>query len=236
VLFSSADIAEYINTTFEPAWESVRPAPIVTIDFGDGHKVTRTLNGNIATSVCDANGFVYDTLPGIYTPEEYRKQLDQFRLLSRYVHIPFGQKPEDALKAYHARQAERLRDEQPPDVLIYDVRADVGKARIENPVKLLVAADAARAPRFDSNAPKAISAPADASPAAVARWKELAEDTRINETFRRRQIHEKLAVTGPVLPKDLVKWLYKDVLHTDLDDPLLGLGEVLNKNYPFADE
>ena len=45
-----------------------------------------------------------------------------------------------------------------------------------------------------------------------------------------------MAATGPVPPKDLVRWLYKDVLHADLDDPLLGLGEVLNKNYPFADE
>ncbi len=66
--------------------------------------------------------------------------------------------------------------------------------------------------------------------------KELAEDTRINETLRRRQIHEKLVATGPVPPKDLLKWLSKDVPRADLDDPLLGLGDVLNRNYPFADE
>ena len=57
----------------------------MTIDFGNGHTVTRTLHGNVATYVCDADGIVYDVLPGIYTPAEYRRQFDQFRLLHRYA-------------------------------------------------------------------------------------------------------------------------------------------------------
>jgi hypothetical protein len=235
VLFSSADIAGYVNDAFEPAWVSVRPVPIVTIDFGNGHKVTRTLSGNIATSVCDADGRVLDILPGIYTHDEYQKQLEQFRLLHAYVSRIYGSKPDDTLKAYHTRQAERLKAEQPADVLVLDIRAFVSKARIENPVKLLAAADAAKVPKVEPTAPRAPNAPTDTG-AGVAGWKELTEDTRINETLRRRQVHEKLAATGPVPPPELVKWLYKDVLHADLDDPMLGLGEVLNRNYPFADE
>ena len=81
MLFSSAAIAEYVNAQFEPAWVSVRPVPIVTIDFGNGHTITRTLHGNIATSVCDAQGRVLDVLPGIYQPEEYLRQLHQLGIV-----------------------------------------------------------------------------------------------------------------------------------------------------------
>ena len=66
--------------------------------------------------------------------------------------------------------------------------------------------------------------------------RELTEDTRINESLRRRMVHEKLAAAGRVEPRDVMKWLYKDVLHADLDDPTLGVAEVLNKRYPFAAE
>ena len=104
----------------------------------------------------------------------------------------------------------------------------MSKARIENPIKLLARR---RGQGFRGSRPDRAG-----TGVGVAGWKELAEDTRINETLRRRQIHEKLTAIGPVPADDLVKWLYKDVLHADLDDPTLGLGEVLNKNYPFADE
>jgi hypothetical protein len=58
----------------------------------------------------------------------------------------------------------------------------------------------------------------------------------VNERIRRRAIHERLARLGAVGPDDVKKWLYKEVLHADLDDPLLGLGRLLNDNYPFAAE
>ena len=82
MLFSSGEVAGYINDSFEPAWESVRPAPLVTIDFGNGHTVRRTLQGNIATYVCGPDGVVYDVLPGIYAPAVYRKQLESLKTLA----------------------------------------------------------------------------------------------------------------------------------------------------------
>jgi hypothetical protein len=75
-----------------------------------------------------------------------------------------------------------------------------------------------------------------AVPADVADWKLLAEDTRQNETGRRRQIHEMLAGAGLRKPEALTKRLYKEVLHADLDDPYLGLGTTLFAHYPFARE
>jgi len=49
-------------------------------------------------------------------------------------------------------------------------------------------------------------------------------------------IHKHLAVLLPVRPDDIKKWLFRVVLRVDLDDPLLGLGDVLNANYPFAED
>jgi len=66
-------------------------------------------------------------------------------------------------------------------------------------------------------------------------WKRLLEDTRQNETIRRRQVHEMLAATGLVKPNGVVKRLYKEVLHADIDDPYLGLGPMLFAGYPFKD-
>ena len=41
---------------------------------------------------------------------------------------------------------------------------------------------------------------------------------------RRRQIHEHLASGVLIRPEQIKRWLYRDVLHADLDDPFLGLG------------
>jgi hypothetical protein len=71
VLFSNKNVADFINGSFEPAWEMVRAVPIVRIDFGNGNVVTRTLNGNIATYVCTADGIALDAVPGIYNAEGY---------------------------------------------------------------------------------------------------------------------------------------------------------------------
>ncbi|HJZ57688.1 MAG TPA: hypothetical protein VKE74_22160 [Gemmataceae bacterium] len=230
-MFSSDEVSSYINDHFEPAWESVRPVPIVTIDFGNGHKITRTLNGNVATYVCAADGVVLDILPGVYTADVYRKQLEQLVLMHRYA-FPGG--PADItglLNEYHQGQASLLAKDQPPAVFIENPNPGVSILGVERPVLLVAGGGSNRGVDRVSRA-----APAAPSAENLAGWKELAEDTRINETVRRKQIHEKLATAGRVQPKDITKWLYKEVLKADLDDPYLGLSDVLNKQYPFAAE
>jgi hypothetical protein len=266
VLFSSDIVANYINNAFEPVWESVRPVPIVTIDFGNGHTITRTLHGNIATYLCDAKGTVYDILPGIYDPDGYLTQLGQFAFLFKHARQQFAPKgqPKDRdevlaalaahadtrLKAYHADQAKRLAADGQAAVLIQR-SGGFGKAAIENPIELLAAGEAEKllklGPFGATAGPAILGAPislpgkSDAEPvptttADLPGWKELVEDTRINESVRRRAIHEKLAAAGRVKPEDVKKWLFKEVLAADLDDPTLGIGELLNKRYPFAAE
>jgi hypothetical protein len=45
-----------------------------------------------------------------------------------------------------------------------------------------------------------------------------------------------LAKTDLVEPAKVVKRIYKEALHCDLDDPYLGLGGALFANYPFVTE
>lgn len=255
MLFSSDPIATVINKAFEPVWESVRPVPLLTIDFGNGTTITRTLHGNVATYLCDAEGTVYDILPGVYDPKEYLTQLNQFSLLYKHAHqqfrpskaglteaelkAEFAAHVQKRLKVYHERQAARLKENQPPDVLAVNPLGGLGKAAIEVPVELLAAGDAAKFAKMFQPAGLPSPTPVADVPTRVEDlfgWKELTEDSRINESVRRLAIHQKLAAAGKVQPADVTKWLYKDVLHADLDDPTLGIGELLDKRYPFAAE
>jgi hypothetical protein len=61
----------------------------------------------------------------------------------------------------------------------------------------------------------------------------LEADTLFNESVRRTAIHEYLAEAGLIQPDAMTKWLYREVLHADLDDPWLGLEKTLFENYPF---
>jgi hypothetical protein len=231
VLFSNADVAAVINRSFEPVWESVRPVPLVHIDFGNGNVVTRTLHGNIATYVCTTDGQVLDVLPGIYEPITYLDRLNQFRLLARFVDQDGKQNREKRLGEYHKIQAESLAKYKLPALLAAE---PVGKRAIERGIKLVIQTgelERARKSQKTINPSPALTSADD-----LASWKALAEDTRLNETVRRQQIHEILAKDDLIRPKAITKRLYKEVLHADLDDPYLGLGNLLFANYPFQDK
>lgn len=75
MLFAHPQVRDFVAANFIPAWESVRAVPTVTIDFGDGRTLKRTVNGNIATYICKSDGTVIDILPGLSTPEAYLEDL-----------------------------------------------------------------------------------------------------------------------------------------------------------------
>lgn len=280
MLFSNDRIARSINETFEPAWQSVRDVPLVRIDFGQGNVLTRTLNGNIATYICTADGQVLDVLPGIYEPQTYQDRLAQLALLHRWLQQRDGTSPDEKLARYHRTQGEALARGDAPHVVAGSAgraraatRLDVTKtAVVERPLKLVLKAAPAGAvanhasglprgygvlagvgalgiavanhagglpggyPEYAEppRSPKAASATKSENPSAL--LESLVNDTKLNETARRGKIHERLADSGPVTPAELTKWLYRDVLDTDLDDPHLGLGETLFATYPFKAE
>jgi hypothetical protein len=76
-LYSNAEISKALGERFILHWKSVRPAPKVTIDFGDGRKLERTLTGNSIHYVLDGDGQVIDALPGLYGPTAFLRELER---------------------------------------------------------------------------------------------------------------------------------------------------------------
>lgn len=223
-MFSREDVANFVNQNFEPTWEMVRPVPIVRIDFGNGRTSTRTLHGNVATYVCAANGQVVDILPGIYQPAAFMAALAQPR--AEAVAIPNRPAPDvvqQRLREYHRGRAQLVRQsmQQARQIVREVAIPDRGKGRIERPVEQQMMA--LQAAINQHNAAAAMRRPRTASE--LANWLPLAEDSRRNETERRLQIHDRLMGAGEVQPEQIKRWLYREVLHADLDDPHMGLGD-----------
>jgi hypothetical protein len=101
VLYADAAISRRLREHFVLHWESVRPAPKVTIDFGDGRKLERTITGNSVHYILDADGGVIDAIPGLYGPKAFLAALDQAESADgKYAQLA----PEERaafLRAYH---------------------------------------------------------------------------------------------------------------------------------------
>lgn len=74
-LYPSMEINQILKDRFILHWESVRPAPRVTIDFGDGRKLQRTITGNSIHYILDPEGNIADALPGLYSATVFATEL-----------------------------------------------------------------------------------------------------------------------------------------------------------------
>ena len=231
MLFSDENVANEINNRFEPVWVSVREVPTVTIDFGKGHKITRTLHGNVASYVLTADGIIVDILPGLYDPEQYIAQLDQLWWIHHYM--PETRNPAVFLADYHGKQLDSIKTSGKS----MQVRpfADMSKMAIEISTKTILFPPGSRMIRTKLPA-TVVDHPDFSKPGELARWRKLVEDTEINEKERRGSVHAMLIAHPGAKPDDVTKQLYREVLHADIDDPYLGLGDMLFKDYPFTED
>ena len=74
-LYANEEVSEYLRAHFILHWQSVRPVPRITIDFGDGRKIERTITGNSIHYILDSEGRAIDALPGLYGPKAFLKAL-----------------------------------------------------------------------------------------------------------------------------------------------------------------
>ncbi|MEZ5345023.1 MAG: hypothetical protein R2681_05635 [Pyrinomonadaceae bacterium] len=75
ILYSNSKIAAFLKENYVLHWKSVRPAPRVTIDFGDGRQIVRTITGNSIHYILNPQGRIIDALPGLYSPDEFMTYL-----------------------------------------------------------------------------------------------------------------------------------------------------------------
>lgn len=225
MLFSNKEIANYVNQNFVSSWQSVRDVPTISFDFGQGKTLKRTLNGNIATYVCTADGKVLDVLPGLYEPEAFKDRLQQLELLYRFISPMPEARQSAALLSYHRIQQSLLSKAQQPARFI----------ETNEGIKLVQTAMDANQnwskPLPSGEGERKTILPKDD----LATWEKLTADVRFNETQMRKVVHERLASVASVKPNQISHWLYREVLHADIDDPYLGLSPVLFSAWPFSE-
>lgn len=82
-LYPNLAVRQLLRDRYILHWQSVRPVPKVTVDFGDGRKLERTLTGNSIHYITTPTGRPIDALPGLYGPQAFLRHLQQAEQAAR---------------------------------------------------------------------------------------------------------------------------------------------------------
>jgi hypothetical protein len=107
ILYPDPAIATFMREHFVLEWVSVAKAPVMTVRFGDGRELVRTITGNSYHEVVGVHGDVLDVLPGMVTPQEFLAWLQQVHTLSSSLDADAGRRVL-ALRTFHQRAREQL--------------------------------------------------------------------------------------------------------------------------------
>lgn len=107
-LYANEEVSALLRDKFILHWQSVRPVPRVTIDFGDGRKLERTLTGNSIHHVLTPDGQIIDAIPGLYGPAAFIAQLNTSLNLAESLADKDAATRDQILAAHHQQQVARL--------------------------------------------------------------------------------------------------------------------------------
>lgn len=127
-LYPNAEISQELRNNFILHWQTVRPVPKVTIDFGDGRKLERTITGNSIHYILDSSGRPIDAIPGLYGPKAFLKQLQQGEVIARNLSNQNGERYNLLLQQYHLRRLDDIQNQW---------RTDLSKLGIQSPPRLV---------------------------------------------------------------------------------------------------
>lgn len=117
VLYANQEVSNVLREHFVLHWKSVRPAPRVTIDFGDGRRIESTITGNSIHYVLDTEGRPIEALPGLYGPGAFLKELVQAETAFRLSAAQKGAREREAsLRRYHESRMKSIALEWQADV------------------------------------------------------------------------------------------------------------------------
>lgn len=132
-LYANAEVSKLMRERFVLHWKSVRPAPRVTIDFGDGRRIETTVTGNSVHYVLDSEGWPVDALPGLYGPRAFARELARAESAARNAMRLAGAPRNEFLSLYHNARANEL---------LARLRADAGRASVPLPPEAFAVAPA----------------------------------------------------------------------------------------------
>lgn len=87
ILYANREVSAMLRDQFVLHWQSVRPVPKITIDFGDGRILHRTITGNSIHYILNSDGRPIDAIPGLYGPTAFMRQLQTAREASRQTEL-----------------------------------------------------------------------------------------------------------------------------------------------------
>lgn len=108
VLYSNQEVSAMLRDHFVLHWQSIRPVPLITIDFGDGRKLERTVTGNSIHYILGSDGQVIEALPGLYGPQAFSRGLTEAESLFRQVRVKSGAERRSTLANYYRASINRI--------------------------------------------------------------------------------------------------------------------------------
>lgn len=251
-LYPNPVVRDLLDQKYVLHWQSVRPVPVITIDFPDGRQIQQTITGNSLHLVLDADGRAIEVLPGLYGPGEFSRQLGTAaaatarlsKLQGAEFEAQFREFHRDRMTAMAADWETRCKEsgialtlEQELSDAQWQTLASTYQAE-SVPVGAALAAvhEKGAVPRERKNGkPGAREAAAVAMTKSVvelphfANLKMLSEsialDTVKNEFQLHRQIHLRMA-NEPIPTRDaLVESIYESLFLSPLSDPWYGLSQ-----------
>lgn len=145
-LYSNREVSDYLRSRFILHWQSVRAVPKITIDFGDGRKLERTITGNSIHYVIDAEGRPFDALPGLYGPQAFLRELKLIEAAFEKISKTDGPQRPSALVRYHQSRIQATQEQWQRDLAELKIDAGTPRRAIPNAAQPLRGRpDAARA-------------------------------------------------------------------------------------------
>jgi hypothetical protein len=142
-LYPNADVNQILRKDFILHWQSVRPVPKVTIDFGDGRTLERTLTGNSIHYVLDAKGRPVDGIPGLHGAKAFAGLITRAGALAKKTAPLDGTARKNALREFHGSRLATIAAEWERDL------AKLGVAPAKSKGDRLAVLEKASADRWD---------------------------------------------------------------------------------------
>lgn len=251
LLYADARISAFLREHYVLHWKMVRPVPKVTIDFGDGRVLKRTVTGNSIHYVLDAEGRPIDAIPGLVAPKTFLASLSAAEDLAQKLARLSPAAREILFRQWHQGRVEQTLAAWESDIRRLDPQASLKEDSFHSRVSQLERASEDRWPfiamlhRFDAAfAPEVEKQLIPSSPTAfeagrLARTKAMpetpllrqlrslresvAEDSTRNEYQLHRRIHEWLSNQQYTDVEKLNAQVYPQLFLMPLDDPWYGL-------------
>jgi hypothetical protein len=238
-LYPDARVAELLAARVVLHVRSVRPVPVVTIDFGDGRNLVRTVTGNSVHLVLDQHGRPVDALPGLFDAGTFVRLVGAACEVAAVIAGMSEAEREARLAQWHReRRAEILRA-WALDLGSSSSSADALEAASDDETwaRLAAARATGALPSDRSEIQRRFPSARAAGELAVSKRlverplvdlleplaRSIAEDTLRNQYRLHRRVHERFVAGGVGDAAELEAWSYRELFLMPPEDPWLGL-------------